>query len=473
LERHIAVNSELRARHAQDPQKFILSEADLDADIRALSVVSEHPDLYAHVVELGCLGQLVGLLSHENTDISIGSIVIIAELTDDDTSANNEQWQGLAEAMLNADLIGLLLSNFDRFDERDEADRTGLYSGLSILENLCSQRSTCEYLAQHDDLLRWLLKRIQRPEDTVSQNTQYAAEVLALMAQSSERSCNHLIKIDAIDQLLQLVAPYRKHAPFKNGDEAEYVENLFETLVCLVDRPDGNVKFVDAEGLELCLIMLKEGGVCKQPALRLLDHAIGGVSAGHVSQRLVQAGGLKVIFTAFMKRDDGRTMPHILAVMASLLRLLPADSAERIRTLAKFVERDYEKLRKLIRLRRFYATKLADNEKHIEAERRTRLHAQNEFGALDSAADLEPEMLHAGLFPLQMINVLLAWLTVEDDGACCMIQEFLVPQEQGQGQALNSIKSSLISQVEALISNGQDRTEMKDMLAALIECMPS
>jgi beta-catenin-like protein 1 len=207
--------------------------------------------------------------------------------------------------------------------------------------------------------------------------------------------------------------------------------------------------------------------------LRLLDHAIGGVSAGHVSQRLVQAGGLKVIFTAFMKRDDGRTMPHILAVMASLLRLLPADSAERIRTLAKFVERDYEKLRKLIRLRRFYATKLADNEKHIEAERRTRLHAQNEFGALDSAADLEPEMLHAGLFPLQMINVLLAWLTVEDDGACCMIQEFLVPQEQGQGQALNSIKSSLISQVEALISNGQDRTEMKDMLAALIECMPS
>jgi beta-catenin-like protein 1 len=114
LERHIAVNSELRARHAQDPQKFILSEADLDADIRALSVVSEHPDLYAHVVELGCLGQLVGLLSHENTDISIGSIVIIAELTDDDTSANNEQWQGLAEAMLNADLIGLLLSNFDR-----------------------------------------------------------------------------------------------------------------------------------------------------------------------------------------------------------------------------------------------------------------------------------------------------------------------------------------------------------------------
>lgn len=76
------------------------SEADLDVDIKALSVLSEHPSLYKDFAELGCVGSLVSLLSHENTDIAIDAVEIIAELTDEDVEAEQDQWDVLVNAMV-------------------------------------------------------------------------------------------------------------------------------------------------------------------------------------------------------------------------------------------------------------------------------------------------------------------------------------------------------------------------------------
>lgn len=76
------------------------SEADLDADIKSLSILSEHPRLYPEFAELGCVGSLVSLLAHENADISIDAIEVIAELTDEDVEAEQEQWDSVVNAMV-------------------------------------------------------------------------------------------------------------------------------------------------------------------------------------------------------------------------------------------------------------------------------------------------------------------------------------------------------------------------------------
>ena len=76
------------------------SEADLDADIKALSILSEHPELYADFVELGCVASLVSLLSHENTDIAIDAIEVINELTDEYVEAEQSQWDALVDALV-------------------------------------------------------------------------------------------------------------------------------------------------------------------------------------------------------------------------------------------------------------------------------------------------------------------------------------------------------------------------------------
>lgn len=80
--------------------RFMASEADLEAEIKALSILSEHPNLYEEFANLGCVSSLVSLLSHENTDIAIDAIEIINELTDDDVEAKEVEWNALVNAMV-------------------------------------------------------------------------------------------------------------------------------------------------------------------------------------------------------------------------------------------------------------------------------------------------------------------------------------------------------------------------------------
>jgi beta-catenin-like protein 1 len=207
--------------------------------------------------------------------------------------------------------------------------------------------------------------------------------------------------------------------------------------------------------------MLKEGKMSKAPALRLLDHAAGGRASMDVCRRIVEAGGLKQTFTLFIKTQDHRLSAHLIGIFASMLRLLPVNSAERIRTLAKFVEKDYEKLAKVIKLRREYAAQIKQAEDQNEAERK---------GALEEEMDdLEVEWLSrrhdAGLFTLQAIDAVLAWLVAEDSGARRKIKQLLAEQDD----TLEVIKATLQDQIQGLDTEEEDGQDMKDMLGTLVE----
>ncbi|PFH59225.1 hypothetical protein XA68_12656 [Ophiocordyceps unilateralis] len=468
LEKRIVTNTQLRAKHEGEPQKFIDSEAQLDADVKALSILSDHPELYPDFVALGCTTHLVSLLAHDNTDIAIDALEIMGELTDEDVAADDSQWDALVDALLEADLIGLLVSNLARLDEADEADRSGVYYALGIVENLCSRSTTATRIGAHDGLLGWLLLRIQRKEQpiAVSQNKQYAAEILAILAQSSAETRRQMAGHDAIDVMLQLVAPYRKSDPDKGGEEEEYMENLFEALTCLVDEPSGKVKFIEAEGVELCLIMFKEGKRSKAPALRLMDHATSGATAAAVDVcvKLVDAGGLRPLFTLFVKKSrDQRLLGHMLGVLTSMLRLLPAGSAERIRTLAKFVEKDYEKTAKLVQLHADFGARVA----RAEAQHRQDAANADDEDPAKAEVELLSRRLDAGLFALQQVDVLLAWLVAEDGGARKRIQKLLAERDEN----LDTMAATIKEQREALDTTEEDSRDMSDMLDTLLELL--
>ncbi|KAL0942118.1 DUF1716 domain-containing protein [Colletotrichum truncatum] len=462
FEKRITRNAELRAKFASDPQKFIESEADLDAAIKDLSILAEHSDLYPHFVKLGCIDSLVGLLAHENTDIAIDAVEIIGELTDEDVYASDDDWEKLADALLNADLISLLVSNFSRLNEDDESDRSGVYHALSVIENLLSKKANAERVGQDTALIKWLLKRAQQKESPVSQNKQYATELLDIIAHTSSLTRCRLAELDAVDVLLQLVSAYRKRDPEKGGDEEEYMENLFNALVCIVDETEGKTKFLEAEGVELCLIMLKEGKMSKQPAMRLLVHSVSGDMNGELCQKVVEAGGLKVLFTLFMKTAQHRVITESLFdIFRSLLRFLPANSAERIRTLAKFVEKNYEKLNRLYDYRRIYKSMLERVDKEIQKER-----SQMSVGSTElPEGQWFLKRIDEGLYSVWAIDVILAWLVAEDAGAKRRIQELLATD----GQDLAAIKATLSEYRDDLDLEKPEHQDLEEMLTTLMD----
>ncbi|CAK7272313.1 hypothetical protein SEPCBS57363_005069 [Sporothrix epigloea] len=528
LEKCINRNAELRSRYESEPVKFIASEASLDADIKALSILGEHPELYSEFARLGSVNSLVGLLAHDNTDIAIAVIEILGELTDEDVDAMDDQWVALVDALLEADLVGLLVSNLVRLNEDpaadpDGVDRAGVYHALGMIENLCSLRATraTDALGSHTPLLRWLLQRIQQTEieESVSQNKQYAAEILVALVYRWPANRERLIDLDAIDILLQLVAAYRRRDPARGGNEEEYMADLFEALTYLVsdasENPDaatltppvlskGKSKFIEAEGVELCLLMLKEGNKSRIPALKLIDHAASGMFAGNVCRALVDAGGLKPIFTLFMKgagEDDvaggkkkhrkskgkgqagrqglqaGPTAEHLLAIFHTMLRLLSADSPERIRLLAKFVEKDYEKVDQLMALRSVYALRIDAVDRALAVPGRKPTYAIEPDTTEDERQNLADTerlsmRLDAGLYTLQTLDIILAWLIVEDSGAHKKIRSVLSTDKaaSSNGQdAFAVLRVSLQERRDELDSRTAEGEELYDMLTELLK----
>ena len=230
----------------------------------------------------------------------------------------------------------------------------------------------------------------------------------------------------------------------KGTEEEEFVENVFDSLTCVVDEPEGKQKFVEAEGVELCLIMMKEGKMSKSRALRLTNHALGGQTGAEVCEKLVEVAGLKVVFGMFMKRQDGQTTEHLLGIFSSLLRLLPANSSGRIRTLAKFVEKEYEKLGKLVKFRRDYASRVSVVDGEIRGEQ-AKLDAEERE---DMADEWLSRRLDAGLFCLQTIDVILAWLVAEDDGAGKRIQSLLADRDE----SLSVVKATIQGKFQSAIA---------------------
>ena len=441
------------------------SEADLDADLKALSILSEHPRFYPEFAKLGCASSLVQLLSHENTDIAIDAIEIISELIDDDVDADETEWNSLVDAMLDSDLLDLLSSNLTRLNEEASSeDRSGVYQVLSVLESLSSRPSLATRIGSHTTLLPWLFTRVKSKENPVSQNKQYAAEVLAILLQSSSATRTRFIELDGIDAFLQSLAAYRKRDPAKGTEEEEFAENVFDCVTCCADEEEGKQKFLDAEGIELCLIMLKEGGMSKLRALRLLDHALGRASGDRGTmccEKAIEAGGLKVLFTMFMKKSDKQSPEHLLGIFASMLRQLQSESAPRIRLLGKFVEKEYEKVKRLVQLRKDYAARGEVVDRKIKAERDGSAKEEQD----ERADEWLSRRMDAGLFSLQAIDLVLAWLIAEDDGIKVAAIEYL----REIGASLEDVKRTLQEQLDGMKDlTSEEDEEFKDMIGTLI-----
>lgn len=187
---------------------------------------------------------------------------------------------------------------------------THVFSG--VFENLGSQTTIAEKMLSIEGIKDWLLARVQtsspdkqqqnQQEQSVTQNRQYSAEIVAILVQSSTLNRNRLIASNAVDICLQLLAVYRRHDPERDSDEEEYMENLFDCLTCLVEEASGKDKFLEAEGVELMQIMLRGGKISKKRALRVLNHTLSGDGAGSCCERFVEVALLRTVFSTFMKK---------------------------------------------------------------------------------------------------------------------------------------------------------------------------
>lgn len=101
FEKKVLKNQEMRVKFPDMPEKFMESELELNDEIQKLHVIATVPEYYPILMETNAIQTILGLLSHDNSDISIAVLDLLQELTDEGAMTDNEEEvEGLVDTLL-------------------------------------------------------------------------------------------------------------------------------------------------------------------------------------------------------------------------------------------------------------------------------------------------------------------------------------------------------------------------------------
>ena len=155
------MNVQLRMKYSGQPERFIESELELYQSLKGLHAVAAAPELYPVFIKTKCMSSLLGLLSHENTDIANDALDLLQEMASAEDAAPSELIC-LIDALLEHDGATILAQNLARLDDANDDEAQAAHSTLTIIEAVLEARpDMSEALAQRTPLLAWLLGRIK------------------------------------------------------------------------------------------------------------------------------------------------------------------------------------------------------------------------------------------------------------------------------------------------------------------------
>lgn len=124
--------------------------------------------------------------------------------------------------------------------------------------------------------MKWLLNRIQ--SKSRNENRGYAAELLSILLQNNRANRLELGKQGGVEAILIVLSvratnsqsrqktltlacgfrtqQYRRKDPV-DADEAEFMENVFDSLCSALAEPEIKKLFLDSEGVDLMVLMMK------------------------------------------------------------------------------------------------------------------------------------------------------------------------------------------------------------------------
>ena len=245
-------------------------------------------------------------------------------------------------------MIQVLLSQLGRLSLQREKEKMGQFSILSILENIFNlSKEGVRIAGLKSELMPWLVRNsIINSQNTFNELRLYASELLAIIL--GEEECQEkFVELGLIEILLQFLGSLNQHTNFFE-DEKETIENLFDVLILSLNVGKGQNIFIENEGIELMLKLVKKKDFYSLGGFRVIERSVEGNSLG--SRYFVDNMGLKYLFPIFMRkalktRDPEQSKSITKTCVGMILNLLIYnDEQYRQRVIMKLKEKNYEKL---------------------------------------------------------------------------------------------------------------------------------
>ncbi|KAH9399450.1 Beta-catenin-like protein 1 [Tyrophagus putrescentiae] len=369
FERRLNKNQEMRIKHSDNPAKFMDSELELFDTIIQLHSLTTYPSLYHFFIEQKAVPKLLGLFSHENTDLTKHVASLIMNLTDLENIEEMDDVSELMEALFENQILQQLVTNLERLDEKVEEESEAIHYSLGIIDNLTEYKS--ELGPDVKPLISWLLKKLKM-KPLYNQNKQHASEILNVLLQNDKENRLILGSLNGIDILLRVASYYKKHDP-ASEDEEEFMANVFNCICSAVQSCDMNRElFYKGEGLELMNLILKEKRQKDSKtdvrlfAFKVLNHSLSTENPDELlaksSDKFVEILGLRVLMPVFQKPSSilgqkkkkknqstlNEVEEHSVSVILTLLRFCKPENLARV--LNKFVELNMVKTERLVEM---------------------------------------------------------------------------------------------------------------------------
>lgn len=542
LEKRISTNALLRAKHSDDPSKILSSEVELDVELKGLRVLAAAPEQYEILVKSGSLTSILGLLTHENTDIVIDVIVLFSELLSEealamaDAEGNDEDIGATAGDRLIKALVenGGLTSLIDTCEYLDKSskhtgddDFGGLLSTLELIQTIVETSKDGAAIAKSlfteegntssSRIAAFLLRKITSAKSDYNDVKGAAAELLSTLlamdipfshdsSSGLVHKCNasvlgstlfemkakgQPVQVDGIEYLLEATSAFKKRNPVSK-DEEEFAENVFDALSSALALERANRdKFTAAEGFELMIRTIHENGFARFAALRTISHALAG-SSSEIAETFIEAGGLKVVFPAFLGRSLSQTRKihgsdaaekeeeYAVSIIVSCFDHLLDSSVSRLRVLNKFNELGgstgsrLEKIDRLVELHAMYYNKVEQVSALIEKEsiEKERIEKEEDDDDDEKIAVSYMSRLRGGLQTLQKIDYLIAFLITNSIDVPLALS--LRAKLYEQGGSLLQVAETL-SELEDKIDldAGEDAKREKEKIGLFLETIAS
>lgn len=424
LEKAVALNVEQRARYSDEPLKFMDSEHQLHESIKVLSALSDS-NLFEKLSDSSLFPTLVELIVHDNEMIGKETLVVLDDFFDEDNfEGMYDELEYFSQALLNNDILTLLLQFLGKFVENPDSDDAK--PAYQLLSSMIAFETVSRKILSNRDLIQHLFSRIADQTVTPpskSSSKVYSVELVFALLQDNTDMITSVVQNtsiegkDCTDVLLTEAARYRTVSPAERAsEEGEYAKNVFNILVLLARNISGKDLFVQNEGVELMVILINQGKWAKMRALKVLAEASKGYTAGEVAVNIVRAGGLKPLFFLFSKEFSVEyihmIVPDLLWIFSSLLRWLDIESPERIRVMSKFVEKKGKHISRLVRLRIDIEKTLRQigDETREEKEEIEKKGTMDEYSLSLLEAQAHEKREQAGLQEYRNIDIILMWL---------------------------------------------------------------
>lgn len=233
LEKKINKNYQMRAKFSHEPVKFMESEVELDEELKKMRALAAAPEHYPLLISTGTLRSLLGLLSHDNSDIASDVILLLEELTDEDAISG----------------IGL---EAEEEDEEEEDGRGGKKSAAAaagqLLVRTLLQEGIMELVLQH-------VKRLQEAaaasaaagsggassSSSSSAGASFSLEDDAVAAEGLYHSLSFLQNmVSASEQVSSFLAGNPQPSAAASGDGADRGEDSSSSLSSKSGRSSGS-----------------------------------------------------------------------------------------------------------------------------------------------------------------------------------------------------------------------------------------